>query len=174
MKTQILKLFVLAGITLYLTGNGIAQEKSRKQIKEEKKIEKQRLIDSLVSSKEFEFSAKFANPQGGKSINLSGRLANVKFFPDSLSGDLPFFGKAYASAGYGGDGGIIFDGKPEVYEISKKGNEYIIIVKIKGKNDAYELNLSISQIGTANLSVTSINRNFISYSGEILIPEKKK
>jgi DUF917 family protein len=50
----------------------------------------------------------------------------VKYFADSLSGDLPFFGKAYASAGYGGDGGIKFDGKPEIYEISKKDKEYII------------------------------------------------
>ena len=87
MKTKISLIMIL--ISLILTSAN-AQEKSKKEIKEEEKLQKQMQIDTLVNSKVFVFVAKFALPTGGKQINLSTNPNYIKFNPDLLDGDMPF------------------------------------------------------------------------------------
>ncbi|MFN8256748.1 MAG: DUF4251 domain-containing protein [Bacteroidales bacterium] len=159
---------------LFCMNNLYAQQKTKKQQKEEKRIAQQMYVDSLVAAKEFVFIGRMALPQGTRSINLATRQNFVKFFPDSVSGDMPFFGKAYSVSTYGGDGGIIFSGKPEVYEFKTTKKNHVVKVKIKSNNDSYQLTLSISYNGSASLMINSVNRSSISYSGDIFEPEKKK
>ena len=94
----------------------VAQTSDRKAEKERKRIEKENEISALVESKTFEFSANRAIPSGYKSVDLTTNPNFVKFTPDLIVSEMPFFGRAY-SASYGGDAGLKFKGKPEIYTV---------------------------------------------------------
>jgi hypothetical protein len=157
-----------------ILSTGYSQEKSRKQLKEEGKIAQQQKIDSLINSKEFVFVASFANPQGYKTVNLASNPNFVKFYPDSISSDMPYYGRSYGSAGYGGDGGMKFAGKANDYKITKEKKNYQISARVKGERDVYDIFLSVSFSGSASLSINCNNRSSISYNGEISAIEKPK
>ncbi len=172
MKTRIV--FVLA-LSALITTAGFSQEKTKKELKAEKKIEKQKQTEALVNSKEFLFTARTAMPQGGRSINLTTNPGSVQFHPDLIKSDMPYFGRVTGSAAYGGrDGGMKFEGKPEGYTVTAKKNGYQVNAEVKGENDTYRLSLSVSSEGSSSLSITSNNRSVISYNGEISAPEKPK
>lgn len=169
MKTKfnnsLVRILTLTFFVFCLT-NAFAQEKSKKQLKEEAKAAKQKQTTLLVDSKEFVFVAKTAMPQGGRAINLTTDYT-LEFHPDLIKSYLPFFGRAYSGVGYGGDGGMKFEGKPIDLKIEKKKKSYDIAVKVKGDNDYYSLMLSVYFDGTAYLSISSNNRSSISYNGDI-------
>lgn len=153
--------------------NLIAQEKSAKQLKEEAKQEKQKQTALLVDSKEFVFVAKMVNPQGGRTINLTSNDYTIEFHPDLIKSDLPFFGRAYSGAGYGGDNGMKFEGKPQAFSIKKTKKSHSIKVEVKGEHDFYSLSLDVYYDGSAYLSISSNNRSSISYNGDIEAFKKK-
>jgi hypothetical protein len=165
--------FLLVVMSLILT-SAFSQEKSKKEIKEEQKLEKQKKVEVLVNSKEFVFVARFANPVGGRQVDLTTNSNYVKFYPDLLDGTMPFFGRAYSGIGYGGDSGIKFKDKPETFTVEKKKKNFQIDAKVKGENDTYRLSLSVTFEGSASLSIISNNRGTISYQGEIRADEKPK
>jgi len=149
-----------------------SQEKSKKELKQQQKLEKQKQIDSLVNTKEFVFIGRTAYPQGTRSINLTTRDNFVKFFPDTIISDLPYFGRSY-SGGYGDDGGIKFNGKAEEYTFTKTKKEFQVKATIKSSSDTYRLFLTVSFDGGAYLSVNCNKRSSISYNGDISIPLEK-
>lgn len=153
--------------------NVIAQEKSKKQLKEERKLEKQKQTTLLVDSKEFVFVAKTVNPQGGRTINLTNNDYTVEFRPDLIKSYLPFFGRAYSGVGYGGDNGMKFEGKPKNNSIEKTKKSYSIKMEVKGERDFYSLSLSVYFDGSAFLTINSNNRSSISYNGAIESLPKK-
>ena len=172
MKTKVL--FILA-LSVLITTAGFSQEKTKKELKAERKIEKQKQVEALVNSKEFLFTARTAMPQGGRSINLTTNPGSVEFHPDMIKSDMPYFGRVTGSAAYGGsDGGMKFEGKPEGYTVTAKKKGYQVNAEVKGENDTYRLSLSVSSEGSSSLSITSNNRSVISYNGEISAPEKPK
>jgi hypothetical protein len=158
---------VLLLLLFLLTVCGFEQEKSRKQLREEKKIEKQKQIDSLVNTREFVFVARTALPTGYKTVNLTTTTNYVRFRPDLIESYMPFYGRAYSGVGYGGDAGLKFEGKPEEYTFTKGKKNYQITSTVKGTNDTYMLTLSVSFGGSASLTINSNNRSVISYNGEI-------
>jgi hypothetical protein len=144
-----------------------AQEKTKKQLKEEQKLEKQKQMALLVESKEFVFVANRVMPQSGRSINLTTDYF-VEYHPELIKCDLPFFGRAYSGVGYGGnDGGMKFEGKPTIYSIEKKKKSYFIKADVRGEHDSYSMMLTVYFEGSATLSINSNNRSSISYDGEI-------
>jgi hypothetical protein len=176
MKTKfnfsLVSLLTLTFVVFSLT-NALAQEKSKKQLKEEKKLEKQKQTSLLVDSKEFVFIAETVMPQGGRTRTLTTNDYTVEFHPDLIKSDLPFFGRAYSGVGYGGDGGMQFEGKPKEFTIEKTKKAYEIKAEVKGDNDTYSLSLSVYFDGNANLSINSNNRSHISYNGVIeMLPKK--
>lgn len=175
MKTKLnfslVRLFTLTFVFFSLT-NALAQEKSKKQLKEEIKLEKQKQTALLVDSKEFVFVARTAMPQGGRTIQLTTDYT-LEFHPDLIKCDLPFFGRAFSGVGYGGDSGMQFEGKPMDLKIEKKKKSHDIKVNVKGGNDSYSLLLSIYFDGTAYLSINSNNRSSISYNGDIEALQKR-
>jgi len=150
--------------------SAFSQEKSKKEIKEEEKLQKQMQIETLVNSKEFVFVARYAIPSGGRQVNLTSNPNYVKFHPELLDGYMPYFGKAYSGIGYGGDSGIKFKDKPETFTVEKKKKNFQIDAEVKGENDTYRLSLSVTFEGSTSLSIISNNRSFISYQGEIMAP----
>jgi hypothetical protein len=172
MKTKI-SLFMFL-ITLIVTTT-FSQEKSKKEIKEEEKLQKQIQVEALVNSKDFVFVARYAMPMGSSQVNLSSNPNYVRFSPDLMDGYMPFFGTATSAAiGLGGDNTIKFKDKPESFNIQKTKKNFQIDAKVKGENDVYRLSLTVSFEGSTSLSIISNNRSTISYQGEIFPPETIK
>jgi hypothetical protein len=158
----------------FLFLSGYSQEKTKKQIREESKLEKQKQIDSLINSKTFVFTAQKAYPQGSPSVDLATHPNYMKFFPDSIASDMPFFGRGFSGIGYGGDSGLKFEERTLEFTLTKTKKEYRIEAAVKGKNDTFHIYLSVSFEGSASLSINSNNRSTISYNGRISATELKE
>ena len=169
MKTQVT---FIALILCLFAMPGFAQEKTKKQLKEEKKLEKQKQIEEMVNAKTFVFNARTALPQGYKSINISTSSYFMRFNPDMILSELPYYGRAYSGSGYGGESGIKFEAKPEEFKIEKGKKNYNISAVVKANNDTYRISLTLGFEGTGTLNVTSNNRSSISYHGEVAAPVK--
>lgn len=163
METKITQLIVLLLIGFL---PAMAQSTDRKAIKERKKIERDKEIEVLVDSKRFEFNASRAIPTGFRPMDLTTNPNFIRFSPDSIVSEMPFFGRAY-SVPYGGEGGLKFEGKPEDYTIEKGKKFYSVDAIVKAKGDNFTINLSVSFDGSATMSISSNNRSPISYYGEI-------
>ena len=173
MKTKI-PILILLLATVMTTA--FSQEKTRKELKEEKKLEDQKRIETIVNGKEFTFSPRTALPSGMKSVNISTNNNFVKFHPDLVESNMPFFGRGYGASGYGNDTGLKFKGKPETFTVEKETKTFVIEVSVKGETDYFKLLLSVGFEGNASLSITSNNRSTMSYEGEIIAtvkPENK-
>jgi hypothetical protein len=168
------RISILTVIMALIITTGFAQEKSKKELKEEKKLEKQKQVEDMLNAKTFDFIARTAIPTGYKTINLSSTANNVKFQPELIDSYLPFYGKAYSGVGYGGDDGMKFTGKPEEFTITKGKKNYQVDATVKGEKDTFRLSLTVSFEGSTSLTITSNNRSVITYSGEIKAPEKKE
>jgi hypothetical protein len=168
------KISILAVILTLIVSTGLAQEKSKKQIKEEKKIEKQKKVEDMINAKEFVFIGRHAMPTGYKTVNLTTNTNFVKFHPYLIESYMPYFGRVYSGAGYGGDSGIKFEQEPEEYTVVKQKKNYLINASVKAERDTYKLTLTVGFEGSATLIITSNTRSAISYSGEISEPEKKE
>jgi hypothetical protein len=170
MKTSILSFFLCFSMLI-----GFAQEKTKQQIKEEQKLEKQKEIAALVDSKEFEFVGQTAYPQGTRSVDLTTNSNFLKFEKDSIDSQMPYFGRAYGGVAYGrGDGGMHFKGKIENYSLTKDKKKYLMRAKISDKAETYDLLLTVFFEGNASLSINTFNRSSISYNGRIEKLEKKE
>lgn len=169
MKTKITVLMLFCFFNLTVFG----QEKTKKELKAERELKKQKETDSLINSKNFVFEAQKAQPLGTRQINLDYNTYFLKFNTTNITCDLPFFGRAYNVA-YGGDGGMKFEGVPQDIQIEKKKNSYNVKATVKGKDDVYSLLFSVFYDGGATLSINSNNKASISYQGVIEAPKTDK
>ena len=139
-----------------------------------KKEEKAKKIKELVESQQFRFVARTALPRTGSAINLT---CHYDLEVDSMNviSWLPFYGRAY-QVEYGGDGGIKFEetAKSIKVELDKKKKNYKVSIELNTTKDSYQINMSISLSGYANLDVTSVHRQGISFYGIIEPLEKKE
>lgn len=154
-------------IFLFIVSFGFSQEKTKKQLKEERKIEVQRQVEIIVNSKEFNFVAKSVSPLGHKTIFLNGNSDTVAFSPEMIKSALPYYGRVYSGSSYGGDGGMNFEGVPIDYSLVKEKKYFLLKSSVKGSNDVYNLTLTIYFEGGASLMITCNNRSSITYDGEI-------
>jgi hypothetical protein len=144
-----------------------AQEKTKQQIKEEKKLAKQKEVELLLDGKEFEFVAVTAYPQGTRSIDMISNPNYLRLKKDSIFSEMPYFGRAFAGVGYGGGGGLDFKGPVQDFSISKNKKDYTIKAKVKDNSDSYNVILTVFFEGNASLTINSIHRNSINYRGSI-------
>ncbi|WP_428228583.1 DUF4251 domain-containing protein [Flavobacterium sp.] len=170
MKT---KLSLLLMLMCFLSFPVLAQQKTKKELKAESDLQKQKEIEALIEAKNFVFEAQKVNPMGGRFIILDYNTYFLNFNTEKTTCDLPFFGRAFNVA-YGGDGGIKFEGIPEKIKVEKKKKSYTIRTSVRGKDDVYDLMFSIFFDGGATLSVNSNNRASISYTGEIKAPKTEE
>ncbi len=164
MKTKIL--FILVLMTACMT-SVYSQEKSKKELKEEEKVQKQKQIEDLVNTKDFVFVARYALPMGARQVDLTSNPNYVRFNADLMDGYMPFFGTATAGIGMGGDNTIKFKDKPLEFSIEKKKKNFQIDAKVKGENDIYRISLTVDFQGSSSMSIISNNRSTISYQGSI-------
>lgn len=160
-------------LCLFVFTVGFSQEKPKKQLRAERKIEKAKQIAILVDSKEFVFVGKRAFPKGLRTVDLTTNTNFIEFKPDFIKSEMPFFGRGYSGIGYGGDSGLKFEGKPLEFSIVKAKKTYELNARVKGESDVFRITLSILEEGSATLTINSNNRSPISYYGEISKIEKK-
>ena len=113
-------------------------------------------------------------PTGGRQRNITGSYT-LNVSKTQIVSDLPYFGKAYNVQPGSTDGGIKFQSNDFEYSSAagKKGSQEIRI-KTKDVQDTHEMFLTIFENGAASLRVSSVNRQSISYTGEIrALPENK-
>jgi hypothetical protein len=163
MKTKITALSVLF---LFIVTTAFPQEKSKKEIKDEQKLEKQMAVEAMVTAREFTFVGRMANPSGMRSVNLATNPNFMKFSPGMVESEMPYFGTSRTPV-YGGDAGLKFKGEPEEFTLERGKKNYEGMVIVKGEDDKYKIYLTIGFDGNATLSVSSNNRSNISYTGQI-------
>ena len=167
METKIIPLVLLMLVT---TLDPMAQTIDGKAEKENSRIAKEKEVARLVDSRIFMFRATRAMPAGYKSVDLTTNPGRVKFSPELIVSEMPYFGKVYTVSF--GDGSLIFFGNPTVFTVVKNSKNYAIEAKVKGEDDCYTINLTVSFEGSSSMSISSNHRALISYNGEICATEK--
>jgi hypothetical protein len=168
MKTVVLSFFLSFSILMCF-----AQEKTKQQIKEEQNLAKQKKVEALLDSKEYEFVGNMAYPQRGRSIDLSSNSNYLRVKNDSVHSEMPYFGRAYSGVGYGNSGGLDFAGVMKDYSITKGKKNFIIKAEVKGVSDYYSITLTVYFDGGASLTISSNNRDSINYRGYVDYQKKK-
>lgn len=140
-------------------------------------------LSSVIEKKEFDFNATKAFPTNYDVINVMNsmpgstgtRILNLdpgngfNLKKDLFSVALPYFGRAFnASPGDAINGGLRFESKDFRVKQSttKKGNTMFVITTLDQK-ESYVFNLEIFKNGSAFLSVSSNNRQPISFDGNL-------
>lgn len=161
MKSAITGLWIFCSVLAFLPNILVAQN-SRK----EKRAAKEALIKNTIESKQYVFSAQSAHPLSGGSINLTSSY-ELRIYGDSIICDLPYFGRAFSATAAGG-GGINFVSVKAIYTFknARKGG-WDIRIQPKDVNDIRELTLFISPSGYTTVTITSNNRESISYYGVV-------
>jgi len=165
---NICKSFFLLAMAAVCINTSIAQNSGK-----EKTDNKAAAIKNLIDSQNFVFKATMVVPLGGRSRQLTSDY-DLKVSKEAVVSYLPYFGRAY-SATPGATGGVEFTSKDFQYNIkeNKKGG-WDITIKPKDTHDVRELFLTVFKNGTANLMVTSNNRQNISYYGYVSESKPKK
>lgn len=161
-----MKLSILVLLFSFFSIQGYAQEKTKKELKAERELQEQKETEALIDSKSFVFDAEKLMPQTGRMIILDYNTYFLKLNQDNVTCDLPFFGRGF-NVGYGSDGGIKFEGKPENLKIEKTKKYYSVKMTVKGKDDVYDVFFKIFFNKQTTLSINSNNRSFISYDGNV-------
>jgi hypothetical protein len=152
-------------------GIGVA---SAQTTKKEKQAAKEAAIKKSVEAKHYTFVATYMLPQRGGAKSLTSEY-DLRITKDSLIAFLPYYGRVYYDAPYGGaDGGIKFTSTKFNYEVKdKKKGGWEITIKTTDVKNTDRLLLNISADGYASLSVTSTNRDFITFDGYLKDESKK-
>ncbi len=156
------KTFALLLIMLAAGSHACAQDD--KKLQEAAKAE---AFSNIVNAKNYIFQADDAFPLKGNIIHLSFGYA-LKVTPDTIICNLPYYGQAYQANLAQKDSGYKFTSTHFDYkaEVRKKGG-WNITIKPKDAGYGLQLDLTIQPTGSANLQITSNDRQSISYSGAI-------
>jgi hypothetical protein len=148
------------------------QKKSKKELKAEKKAQQMQEVKEIVESKNFVFEARNANPMSARSITLTTDY-DVKITNDSIYSYLPYYGVSH-SAVYGGtESPMIFSQPFETISSEDVKKGYLVKVAVKNGSDRLDFSFHISVTGSTTLSVSSMNRQAISYYGEVVKIDEK-
>lgn len=143
----------------------------------------------IVDAKNFIFTASTAIPTNSPEIsnilnkmspgsatgmiNLSGNTYDVRITADSIVVYLPYYGRSFNATMNGDDNGYKFTSKDFSYKASKRKKDgWDITINTKDAKDNPRLNLTVFKSGSATLTVTSNNKQSISYNGYISEPKK--
>lgn len=143
-------------------------------------------LTAAVEKKEFNYNATKAFPTNSDVIGVMNALPNgggasrmlnldpgygFNLKKDLLSVSLPYFGRAFnISPADATKGGIQFESKDFSIRESKtgKGNT-LLVISPNDQRTGYKFNLEIFKNGSAMLSVSSNDRQPISYDGNISV-----
>lgn len=192
---KLFNIFCAIVICSFCVGTSVAQS-----TKAEKKAEKTAELKRIVNGKSYVFKANFAMPMGSASVQMIGssmpmnNIANamsgapisltgtydLKLSNDTLTAFLPYYGVAYSAPINTTEGGVKFTTTKFDYTVTEKKNGIIQILfkpldlQSRAPSDVQRMILTVSEGGYANLQITLLTRQQISFSGilEEIKPQK--
>jgi len=132
-------------------------------------------IRKAVEMPDFVFKPTYAYPTGYRSVYLSPYY-EVKVSPDTVRAYLPYYGRAYHASMDPRDGGYNFTSTDFTYKFTpgdQKGN-WIAEVAFLDLDRAVTFRFEIWEEGNARLNVNDMNRQPISFQGDIEIKKDKE
>lgn len=156
--------FLLAAIVF--SGNILLAKENKREQRKAREKEQIEEIAKLVEGKKLTFVAQFAHPTGGKLISLTPEYT-LEINDNFVSAYLPFYGRVYR-ADFSGSGGIKFKEQAQKTGWSMQKKNYLVSMDVKVPDDSYQLWLSISETGSASLTVSSVNKQSINFTGFVV------
>ena len=129
--------------------------------------EKEKLATEIAQAVEipdFTFKATYAYPTGYRSLYLSPYY-DVKVSPDTVRAYLPYYGRAYSAPMDPREGGYRFTSTDFEYRANPG--------KRKGNWEAVIFRFDIWENGTGRLDLTDVNRQAISFQGDIEVKREE-
>lgn len=141
-------------------------EKSNKELNTTGETQQTHDIATIAESKNFIFYARVATPMNARNINLTSEY-NVRVSNDSVFSYLIYQGMSHSAVFGGTENPMIFNLPFSNYKTKKTKNGYLVKLSVKNGTDNLNFSFHIFESGSATLNVSSINRQSMSYSGEI-------
>lgn len=161
------RLILVLGITLLVEGQSLFA-----QSKKEKREQKEMQVKEMLESGRFIIDINRAVPMSGRAVNLTSPYS-LELRGDSVLSYLPYFGRAY-SAPYGGGKGLNFTETVSEYDLSYDKKEAVRIkFRTRTDEDNYAFNIQVFPNGSSTISVTPVNKQGITFYGEVT-PKKEK
>ncbi len=148
-------------------------------------------VTALVNSQDFSFHAQRANPTnydvinvmtsmpnatGTRILNLSGDNYSIDLRPNNLEVTLPYFGRVFNPT-YGDASQNSYRFTSKDFTVNKSQNKkggWIIRIKANDVKTVDEIIIEVSKYGKAFTSISSNDRQPISYDGYITKNEERK
>lgn len=148
-------------------------EKSKKEQKKELKRLKAEAIREIVKSKNFVFKAELVNPGNSRPKSLTSDFG-IEVRNDTIFSYMPYYGNTY-SRDYTDykDSPMGFIQPIDSFTTKRTKKGYLVEISLTNVRDVIELTFYINLDGLTSVSASSINRQSITYSGEIIIPVAK-
>jgi hypothetical protein len=165
-KNPLFELAVLLGL-LFFYACGSAQTA----------VEKEKLatdVRNAVEIPDFTFKATYAYPTGYKSIYLSPYY-DVKVSPDTVAAYLPYYGRAYRAPMNPSEGGYRFTSTDFEYRVDKgkKKDNWDVEITLRDVGRPVTFRFDIWENGTARLIVEDVDRQSISFQGDVVVKKKE-
>ena len=172
MKILLLSVIMVLAVTIGNAQN--TEKKSKKELKAEKKAQQIAQVKAIIKSKNFIFKAKSVNPANSTTKTLTTDFG-IEIRNDSIFSYMPYYGNSY-SRDYSNPNSspMGFIQPIQKYDMEKTKSGYDVNVKVQNVHDIIDLTFHISEMGSATVAAASINRQSISYTGEILVPLPKE
>ena len=122
-------------------------------------------IREAIESKSFTFLARSASPMRGSQVNLSAGY-DIRIKGDTLISVLPYYGRAHTATVNPG-GGIRFTSTDFTYKMERDDKGWNIRIRPNDQREVRDLFLHVSPDGFANLQVTQLSRDAITFYGTI-------
>jgi len=160
------KTFLVALLFVMVLISGYPQTK--KELRKEKALKELNESLELIQSKTFVFEADFVNTSIMGQKNLLSPPNTLEIRKDSVFCELPFFGRAY-HINPSEPGGFRFDEAISDWKMSTNERKMMITLSFKANkpNDWFQCTLVVTGSKNATLTVSSQNRETLSYWGTI-------
>ena len=131
-------------------------------------------VMQLVDDRNYQFNLEFVRPLGGRQRLITGNYT-FRVKSDQIESDLPYIGRSFQAPIGSTDNGMKFTSKDFSYNSNTgKDSRREISIQPRDGNDIRDIQLIIFSNGTADLRINSVNRQTISYTGNITaLPQPK-
>lgn len=169
MKNIALTFILILSVSLIFAQDS---KKSKKQIKAEEKAKRIQLVKSAIDNKTFVFKAYSVIPTNEKTRSLVSDFG-IEVRVDSIFSYMPYYGNNYSRdyTSPNNSSPMGFMQPMDNYKRLKTKNGYDVSIKVTNVNDIIDLAFHISKTGDATVVASSLNRQSITYIGEILVPD---
>ena len=151
---------ILCAVLMQLSctvSKGAAQSQHTEQVKLEKELAQ------AIDNRHFTIDVTYMTPMRGVPQSISGHSLTVK--GDTIISQLPYFGYV-TSAPYGGGDGLNFTAKITGYKQETTKKCVRLNIETRNTEDTYQYMVEIYPNGHTFISVTSRNRDQISFTGD--------